>query len=307
MTEFKILSDKYKQERQNDYNIIYNNLLSSIINMFEFSGIPESVDTHMLIRYMFANGVCAIPLTVDNPPVCLCTLGGDINPYGYGTEVIATTQNGKSYRGKIGVDFAVFKNNTYMYPEFYILQTAKLLTEIRTSLKCNVINSRLAPMGKAKNDAEKTSLETGFEQIYKGKPYVVKSLPDWQDTNDNPVINFTDVKNSAYIPYLSQLEDDILQKFYYHYGINLKNENKRAQVNTEELQGADALVWTVPLMHLTELEKGIEMLRTVYPEAAVSFGGVWKKEFESYISNIDGDINGNTSENESEGGENENN
>lgn len=281
MNEFTIISDKYKHERTIAYNINYNNLMNSIIEMFEFKGIPESVKTDMLVRYVFSNGMAAIPLTEEEPPVCICALGGDVDAYGYGKEVIATTQNGKSYRGKIGVDMALFKNNTYFYPEFYILQTAKLLTELYTSLKCNIINARLAPIGKAKSDAQKAQIDTAFDSIYKGKPYTVRNY-DLFTEGENIVENVTDVKNSAYLPYLSQLEDDILQKFYYHYGLNLNNVNKRAQVSAEEVTGADPLVWTIPLQKLNEMKKGVEMLKVKYPDAGVDFGGVWKKEYELY-------------------------
>ena len=210
----------------------------------------------------------------------------------------------KSYEGEIGKEVALFKNNTYMYPEFYILQTAKLLTEIRTSLKCNVINSRIAPLGKAKNDAEKTELETAFQRIYKGEPYVIKAKKEvFADNKPDPLTeNLTQGSDSAYLPYLSQLEDDVLQKFYYHYGININNVNKRAQVTSEELQGADPLCWTIPLMKLKELEKGVEMLRAKYPEAKVDFGGVWKLEFEKYKKAMTAENN-----NESEEKPNENN
>lgn len=282
LTEFEMISDKYKKERAVNYNIVFNNLMSSIIGMFEFKGLPESVKTDMLMRYVFSNGMAAIPLTVEDPPVCICSLSGPVDAYGYGSSVIATTQNGKSYRGKIGEDLALFRNNTYYYPEFYLLKTAKLLTELYTSLKCNIINSRLAPIGKAKNDNQKAALETGFESIYRGKPFVVKN-DDIFSEDSTLIEHFTDVHNAAYIPYLSQLEDDIIQKFYYHYGINLKNENKRAQVNTEELQGADALVWTIPLQKLSEMRAGVEMLKTKYPDAAVDFGGVWKMEYDKYL------------------------
>ena len=280
--EFLTISDKYKKERTLDYNITYNNLISSIIEMFDFKGFPESVRPDMLIRYLFSNGVCAIPLDINDPPVCICSLGDKIDAYGYGTEVLAITQNGKSYRGKIGENMAIFKNNSYMFPEFYILQTAKLLTELYTSLKCNIINARLAPIGKAKTDAQKTQIETAFERIYKGQPYAIRNsdlFSDGESLFEYP----TDVKNSAYIPYLSQLEDDILQKFYYHYGLNLNNVNKRAQVSAEEVTGADPLVWTIPLQKLNELKKGVEMLKTKYPNASVDFGGVWKREFDLYI------------------------
>lgn len=287
--EFEMISDKYKVERKANYNIIFNNLMSSIIDMFKFTGFPESVRTDMLMRYLFCNGAAAIPLDKENPPVCLCSLGGNIDAYGYGTEVNYTTQNGKdSGTGVIGKDVALFKNNTYMYPEFYILQTAKLLNEVRTSLNANIINSRLAPLGKAKNDAERVEIEKAFDDIYKGKPHVVKLDRNIFDTDaqsraaNDITESLTKVSDSAYIPYLSQVEDDILQKFYYHYGLNLKDVNKRSQVTSEELQGADALVWTIPLMHLKFLKEGCKQMRKVYPDANVTFGSVWADEYKKF-------------------------
>lgn len=278
--DFEKISEKYKVQKQFNGNIIYSNLFNSIIDMFDFGGLPDSIDKTMFFRFLYSNGMCAIPL-VDNAPVCICSRGGDTNAYGYGDKIIATTQNGKSYGGIIGEDIALFKNNSYMYPEFYLLQTVDLLTELYTSLKCNIINSRLAPIGKAKTDADKVAIEKAFIDIYKGKPATVKNA-DLFGIDGEIVENFTKPEHAAYIPYLSQLEDDILQKFYYHYGLNLNNVNKRAQVSAEEIQGADPLVWTVPLQKLSELEKGFATLRKKWSNASVMFGSVWALEYEKF-------------------------
>lgn len=278
--DFGVISERYKAQKEFNGNIIYSNLFNSIIDMFEFEGLPDSIDKEMFFRFLYSGGMCAIPL-VDNAPVCICSRGGDVNAYGYGDKIIATTQNGKSYSGIVGEDIALFKNNSYMYPEFYLLQTVDLLTELYTSLKCNIINSRLAPIGKAKTDADKAAIEKAFIDIYKGKPATVKNA-DLFGVDGNIIENFTKPEHAAYIPYLSQLEDDILQKFYYHYGLNLNNVNKRAQVSAEEIQGADPLVWTVPLQKLSELEKGFAVLRKKWNNASVKFGSVWALEYEKF-------------------------
>ena len=279
--DFEKISEKYKAQKEFNGNIIYSNLFNSIIDMFDFEGLPESIDKTMFFRFLYSNGMCAIPLIEDEPPVCICSRGGDINPYGYGDRITAVTQNGKSYAGIVGEDIALFKNNSYMYPEFYLIQTVEMLTELYTSLKCNIINSRLAPIGKAKTDADKAAIEKAFIDIYKGKPATVKNA-DLFGVDGDIIENFTKPEHAAYIPYLSQLEDDILQKFYYHYGLNLNNVNKRAQVSAEEIQGADPLVWTVPIQKLSELEKGFKVLRKKWSNASVKFGSVWALEYEKF-------------------------
>jgi hypothetical protein len=279
--DFGVISERYKAQKEFNGNIIYSNLFNSIIDMFDFEGLPDSIDKTMFFRFLYSGGMCAIPLTEDKPPVCICSRGGDVNAYGYGDKIVATTQNGKSYEGIVGETIALFKNNSYMYPEFYLLQTVDLLTELYTSLKCNIINSRLAPIGKAKTDAQKAAIEKAFIDIYKGKPTTVKNADLFGD-NEDIIEDFTKPENAAYIPYLSQLEDDIMQKFYYHYGLNLNNVNKRAQVSAEEIQGADPLVWTVPLQKLSELEKGFKVLRKKWSNANVKFGSVWALEYEKF-------------------------
>jgi len=302
--DFEKISERYKVQKQFNGNIIYSNLFNSIIDMFDFEGLPDSIDKTMFFRFLYSSGMCAIPL-VDNAPVCICSRGGDVNAYGYGDKITATTQNGESYSGIVGEDIALFKNNSYMYPEFYLLQTVDMLTELYTSLKCNIINSRLAPIGKAKSDTDKAALESAFTDIYKGKPSVVKNSDLFSD-NENLIENFTKPEHSAYIPYLSQLEDDILQKFYYHYGLNLNNVNKRAQVSAEEIQGADPLVWTVPLQKLSELEKGFKVLRKKWSNASVNFGSVWALEYEKFKRSYTQTEEVNDDENSENIGNNEN-
>lgn len=304
--DFGVISERYKAQKEFNGNIIYSNLFNSIIDMFNFEGLPDSIDKEMFFRFLYSGGMCAIPL-VDNAPVCVCSRGGDINAYGYGDKIIATTQNGKSYSGIVGVDIALFKNNSYMYPEFYLLQTVDLLTELYTSLKCNIINSRLAPIGKAKTDTDKAAIEKAFIDIYKGKPATVKNTDLFGDNGDNIIENFTKPEHAAYIPYLSQLEDDILQKFYYHYGLNLNNVNKRAQVSAEEIQGADPLVWTVPLQKLSELEKGFKVLRKKWTNASVKFGSVWALEYEKFKRSYTQPEKQNNEDQSEEVEENENN
>jgi len=303
--DFERISERYKAQKEFNGNIIYSNLFNSIIDMFDLGGLPDSIDKTMFFRFLYSNGMCAIPLTEDKPPVCICSRGGDINAYGYGDRITAVTQNGKSYSGIVGEDIALFKNNSYMYPEFYLLQTVDMLTELYTSLKCNIINSRLAPIGKAKSDTDKAALESAFTDIYKGKPSVVKNSDLFSD-NENLIENFTKPEHSAYIPYLSQLEDDILQKFYYHYGLNLNNVNKRAQVSAEEIQGADPLVWTVPLQKLSELEKGFKVLRKKWSNASVNFGSVWALEYEKFKRSYTQTEEVNDDENSENIGNNEN-
>lgn len=307
--DFGVISERYKAQKEFNGNIIYSNLFNSIIDMFDFEGLPDSIDKTMFFRFLYSGGMCAIPL-VDNAPVCICSRGGDINAYGYGDKIIATTQNGRSFEGTIGEDIALFKNNSYMYPEFYLLQTVDLLTELYTSLKCNIINSRLAPIGKAKTDTDKAAIEKAFIDIYKGKPATVKNA-DLFGVDGDIIENFTKPEHAAYIPYLSQLEDDILQKFYYHYGLNLNNVNKRAQVSAEEIQGADPLVWTVPIQKLSELEKGFNVLRKKWSNASVKFGSVWALEYEkfkrSYTQPEEQDNEDQSEEEEQEEEENENN
>ena len=304
--DFGVISERYKAQKEFNGNIIYSNLFNSIIDMFDFEGLPDSIDKTMFFRFLYSGGMCAIPLTEEKPPVCICSRGGDTNAYGYGNKIIATTQNGKSYEGIVGETIALFKNNSYMYPEFYLLQTVDMLTELYTSLKCNIINSRLAPIGKAKTDADKAAIEKAFIDIYKGKPATVKNA-DLFGVDGEIVENFTKPEHAAYIPYLSQLEDDILQKFYYHYGLNLNNVNKRAQVSAEEIQGADPLVWTVPLQKLSELEKGFKVLRRKWKNANVKFGSVWALEYEKFKRSYTQPEEQNNEDHSEEAEENENN
>ena len=83
-------SNMKSKQKTNYLNITYfSNMLETLISMFEYKGLPETVDTSFLEQYLIAEGVASIAKTDSGEWIAVRGgLAGNINPYGLGTDFV---------------------------------------------------------------------------------------------------------------------------------------------------------------------------------------------------------------------------
>lgn len=70
-----------------DHYIFFLTCWKTLVSMFEYKGLPETVDTSFLEQYLIAEGVASIAKTNNGEWLAVRGgLAGEINPYGLGTD-----------------------------------------------------------------------------------------------------------------------------------------------------------------------------------------------------------------------------
>lgn len=277
-------SNMKSKQKTNYLNITYfSNMLETLISMFEYKGLPETVDTSFLEQYLIAEGVASIAKTNSGDWIAVRGgLAGNINPYGLGTDFVGAWV-GDSKTWKIGDNCVLVQNNNIRCPDWQILQFADLLAEIDKSSYSNLKRSRLNPIGVAPTESVRKALSDAMENSDNGAYKTIMSSNLFDGEQPVYTIDLNRVQDIQYLQYLSQFYDMIQKRFYATYGHNMNLTAFNSQSLKDELHGADSTCWIVPLDRLEQRKKAIEKFNEISGmNASVDFSEVWKTEYTIY-------------------------
>ena len=319
------LVSKYKKIHASELAILH-------YSMFEYGNLPDTVDPYYLEMYLqnddpltyaawwrlneseASEGFSAGSLIVSR-----ATLGTDLNPYGEGAEVIATTANGRErkFKSRYGEDVVVGFNNINRTSCADINQDADTLAEIDLSIMYLIHYTRLYPIFKAADEKARDKIITAFKNMELGKPLTIIDKPLLEDMEiESSTITSDTLTNpelSRVIQYTSKLREDVKRWHFTKYGQTINSSSKLAQETVDEVNGAVSASLILPLDMLEARRRMIdEVNRKFGTDITVDFSGAWRAEITRYedISGepeIDGtDTTNNDEEVFENGGENEN-
>lgn len=219
--------------------------------MFEFKGLPETVNERFLKTSLILTGNCSLyyPKHITNPAIAeegwyavKGKIGAEPNAYYIGTEYvisnpilgsenILTTDNRIQvfYWNSLDELFNPMCSGLY----FLIDRTARVLTEIYRSTIIALKNSRVVNIFSASNNNEKTTLNKLLGDMREGED-VFTTLMDFKSKMEvNPVLQETSIKDI--LQEFVELEQFYLAQFYHAIGVNSNYNLKRAQINNEEI------------------------------------------------------------------------
>lgn len=158
-------------------------------------------------------------------------------PIGYNGHKLSTNKEAKNFT--IGENFILCWNNSLHASDAPIIEWySELLKEGDKSLKCQLLNSRFAPIIMATNDNMKDQINKAIKSIYEGKPFVVST----DMIQDAKTLDILDPNMVDKLQYLTSFSEEIKKRLYGEFGIEIKNEDKRAQVSVEELKKEEDLI-----------------------------------------------------------------
>ena len=302
------LSDKYIKKTtrfayMTDLIIFLQSMFKhDIENMSLDNGIPIGT----IEKYLITNGICAFTKHNGKIVVGVASTVG-VTPYSVGDTVIITLEDATVLERKIGIDATVMYNNTLRLPDFNVVKYADMFTEVDTSLKCLLHNTRLHPIPIARDRQTKAQIESALKDIDSGKPTSILSENILEDLITNtksetiPVANITDVDASDKIQYVSNYYNDLRKRFFTMYGHAMINTSKLAQQSQSEVKDMDYISMVLPHNMLHSRLQGYDCLNKLFnTNYTCDFSDTWKHEWEEICTETEGANSGEIGE--SEGG-----
>lgn len=289
--EFRTISKKdqkkYKSFLQSEN---FLTLLSMVSSMFIWDGIPEEtkIDIDTLEPYLLLTGKAAIVKDGSEYVLGRVSLAGEPTRYWYGRDAIVTAGNGftRYYKDWLtNPKIVVLFNNKLKTPDFQLMKTAGILSEVDISLLCNLIYSRLYPIGVAHDDKTKKVLEELFDNMQIGKFASITSKNILEgiagkEGSGVDVLNLTDVSVSDKIQYLAKYKDDTLRWLWSMYGQNVQATSKLAQESVDEVTSGQGVSMITPHDMLHQRLNACDQIKKKFGwNVSVTFSEPWQNEF----------------------------
>lgn len=224
-------------ENNNDNSL---NLLIALIDRFKWDFPGLNVPDYIPEFYLLTTGRFSYVPEIN--AITTGSFSGKPNDYGIGENWVYTTLGGKS--GTIALeDVVICQNNKLLVPDIMKIEMyGDLLNECDLSEKIGIINTRLTNLLSAKDDEQREAISEAYEQVKKGKCFVVTDSLTFTESNVELSVNDILPKNNrGDILSLLKTRENILSQVWVDFGISLANDSKRAQVTEDELKGYEEL------------------------------------------------------------------
>ena len=274
------------------YSTYFDILLNTLLEMFEYDGLPDTIPQRFLELYLHTYGNVFVSKINGDLYATGGTLSGEIDAYGLGTDAIAVCPVGQA-QGKRDIDIVYGINNSTASPDMLVYWIAHLLQENDNSLEHTIIYSRLLPIPVVRDEKEKAAFDELIDTLIKGdlKAFASKNLLADELEQALQTINLSDANKVDKLQYLSRFADDILKKFYNFYGQPINSQNKSAQSISDEIHGMDSVSFIIPIQMLKCREKMCEDINRIFGlNVSVKFSTTWALEYNALMLR---DTNGN--------------
>lgn len=221
-----------------------NYLLSKVITMFEYEGLPDTIPQYNLEDILLRGGHCLITnVDVKETDVPfesgLYALhgngGGEPNPYYYPTQyVVANPFLNISKTYTIGDNNVLVKNTSFFFPLLPLIEyTAHQLTENETTLNVAMVNTRIMTILTANDSTIAEACKKYMENIKNGEmSFITDNRSDFLDgVKTHP---YASTGNSNVITQILETEQYLKGSFYNEIGLNANFNMKRESINGEE-------------------------------------------------------------------------
>lgn len=241
LNNWNSLPDEVKQDvRQFEYLF---ELLEKMLNLFEWENLPETIPDWLLEKCLLIYGKAGVDEIDGDLYVGFGTFDGMFNKTGMSEKLRINFVDGTTSEIYIK-DGAYGFNTKTAYPDRIFLERyANIFAEIDLSILLNVIYSRNLPIPVAENDIERKQWERLLENVKKGETVVatsdiMKKFIDGQNSSAD-ILKLFDVSTAQYSQDLNLLHEELLKRFCNECGVDISVRDKKAQMNTDELNAYD--------------------------------------------------------------------
>lgn len=303
MTLGDILSSRKSEQvdRWINFEDYAHHLMEGLSGMFIRSGYPDSVSgIYRMEEWMIQYGAACIVKPASDKLAflpdkseyrcCIAQFGGMPYADGVGSLLIARSEDGYVEEfddWRENENCIVSFNSKLRVPDWNVGRTAKMLTEVDTSLKLLVYYARFYNVPLVNDEKLKTLVEDVLNAIDNGRIKAVVSdnmkqmlLGDGSSKGVD-MMQLTDPRMSMYIQYIDHYKDDLLRWFWSYYGMNTSGSSKMAQQSVEEINIGDSLSMIIPHeryhCRLEEVEQAIKKFG--WSDYKIDFAEPWQNQF----------------------------
>lgn len=257
------------------YNIYYNDLLSCVLRILDFDGLPDTIDPTYLKMCLYQGGrVCVFRDTKGDGALRAldCATAGEPDIYYMPRYILITnpTFAGYSYQLEPGVDCAVIycrECDRYQYGRQtgglfgLIATTAQLLADNTISINVAVKNTRMINILAADQKITTISLQEAVRKMYDGDPTIVvqSSLIDKLQA-----LPLTDHADTQQLLHLLAVRQYIYSHFYEQIGLKTHDQLKKERLITAEIdEGVELAIFNIDDM-IAEIQRGIDEANRIF-------------------------------------------
>ena len=253
------------------YNYWFFKLLGIVIDMFDYEGLPKGLSKRELELNLIMTGHAAIiKKSTGNYFSPLSHLYGYDENYQPTWMVFANPVVMRPYQYTIGKDTEVIYNSSLKDSIYYVKADAGLstfisryarqLADIEATINIYTVNARLVSIPVTNDNSVKESIKLFFKNLVLGKRAIVSDSSIVEKFR-NIDINRSNVKDGVNDWLLAR--DKILEQFYRDLGIKMNNQ-KKAQVNEEEVEANDQLLLINTHDMLAAREEGLQKINELF-------------------------------------------
>ena len=288
---------KDKENNLQSY-IIY--MLNRVMQMFDYSNLPDTVPKKMIELYTMVNGHAVVVKHEGNLYVCFGGFAGEPNEYYLPKQYIVANPYLKLFKTfTIGEDCVLLKNDTMMYGLMPLFRRyASALVENDLTMNMVDINSRIVALIDAPDDATKVSAEKFLSDVEDGKNGIIASNAFFNGIRAQPYGEH----NYQRLTDLIEYQQYIKASWFNELGLNANYNMKREAITSNESQLNDDML--LPL-----IDDMMECRRNSWEEVndmfgtniSVSWGSIWEDNseelelsqelLEAQIENLEGGDN----------------
>ncbi len=216
-------------------------MLNRTLSMFEYDGLPDTIDKRNLELMLQTNGnVCWYKYN-DNLYVFTGGLGGEPNVYYMPTIYTISNPALKISKELVIDEDCVVMPNDFLYLGLLPLNEryATSLTENELSMNIASINARITSLISASDDNTKKSAEKYIDDITSGKLGVIAENAFLDGIKSQP---YGTTGSNAILTNLIEQEQYLKASWYNDLGLNANYNMKRESINSQEGQLNDDML-----------------------------------------------------------------
>lgn len=234
-----IHSYNFKDKKKNlESYVIY--MLNRVMQMFDYTNLPDTLPKKMIELYTMVNGHCVVVEHGGELYVCFGGFAGEPDEYYIPKQYIVANPYLKLFKTfTIGEDCVLLKNDTMMYGLMPLFRRyASALVENDLTMNMVDINSRIAALIDASDDATKVSAEKFLSDMEEGKNGIIASSAFFDGIRAQPYGEHNYQRLTDLIEYQQYMK----ASWFNELGLNANYNMKREAITSNESQLNDDML-----------------------------------------------------------------